>query len=198
MTSTISTTPPPEQEGPLLISIGLNWFMDKFTSGIHGYVAVTKEFGDYLRVLDPQEQHLHVEPSDKLALVYSRTTWLESVKRLDQSRQRAEADRQERFAREAKALELHRRYELREQQITRFTAILSQRASKFVAANTRKIVRMAVVNMLQGGGNLEVRKALGICDETVFEFKSLPQPLTQTEEELLLSLVEEKKEPQIL
>lgn len=187
--------PPPEQQGPFLLEIGLDWFLDKFIRGVHGFATVSKSFGDYLRSKDPADQHIHVdypEEAPSLAYIYPINFWRESVKRMSEVKQRSEAERQARFLRDELARELAQKYAKREQEIERVLGILYARfgQSKLVKSNSKKNLRVFIITCLSGGGHPEVRLKLGICKETIEEFLSLPQP-QGGEEDYLQFLVEE-------
>lgn len=193
------TNPPPEFSGPFTLEIGLDWFFDRFTRGVHGFATTSREFGLYFQTKDPSETYAHVdypEGAPSLAYIYPKAIWVESVRRWDEQKRTSELERQARFTREAAANELVKRYAQREEQINYFLNILYTRFSSFASRNTKKMLRIAIINFLQGGGDGAARLKLGIDQDTIDNFRSLPQP-APTEEEELLGLVIEKPSTEV-
>lgn len=187
----------PEHSGPFLLSIGLDWFFDKFTRGVHGFATTSREFGLYLQSLDATEIHIHVDFPEEiphLCYIYPKPLWVESVRRMGEIKQRSEADRQARFAKEIAAKELQSRFARREEEIQRILRIIQGRFPSFWNKNSAKMLRIIVIKALRGDIDEGFRKKLGICAETIAEFLALPQPVV-SEEESLMGLVEDTAPP---
>jgi hypothetical protein len=193
------STPIEELRGPFVIEIGLDWFFDRFTRGVHGFATVSKDYGQILAAKDKEEKFIHVdypEETPSLAYVYPIDLWIASVKRWDENRKISEANRQARFLREALAREIQAKYERRETEIGRVISIFNTRFPLFCNKQSRKNLRILTISLLQGKGDRGVRLKLGIDDATVAEFLELPQP-EPTEEEELLELVKEKPSTEV-
>jgi hypothetical protein len=186
--------PPAELSGPFTLEIGLDWFFDKFTRGVHGFATVSKEYGLYVQGKDLSETHLHVdfpEEAPALAYIYPKPLWIESVKRMGEMKRRSEEERAARFAREVAARELQRKFQERESEIQRILNKLQRDFPVFSGKHSMKNLRLIVISLLQGKGSPDVCKKLGIDEVTIKEFTELPQP-TPTDEEVLMGLVVEK------
>lgn len=188
---------PEEFSGNFRLEIGVDWFLDKFCRGIHGFAVVTKEYGDYLRTKDPDGTTLHVDYADAtntICHVYPIHLWREAVRRWELQKATAELERQKRYARDEAARVLAEKYKQREAEIERVTLLFKARFPGFINKNSAKLCRSIVVQSLQGRTKPEIQKALGVCPETIAEFLALPQP-APTEEDLLMGLVQEPEKP---
>lgn len=185
----------PEHSGPFLVEIGLEWFLNRFIRGVHGFATVSKEFGDYLRAKDTGEQHIHVdypEETPGLAHIYPKQSWIEAVARWTAQKKQAELDRQLRFARDEAAKALAAKYALREERIAFFTNRLRTRFPAFASRTAAKTIRALIITLLLGKGNTDVQSKLDIKASDIEEFISLPQPQASEEDELMGLVVEPK------
>lgn len=166
------------------ISINLPYYLALACRGIDSVAILSKEMGQYLKTIDPSEEHCHVELmlATGLAHVYPIQEWRSSLVRREKIQARSEEERQRRFSIEAKVEEekkliTHRREILQatisavNRRLPRAWSILTAQLS---TENQKHEYFEYYIFRALNGENPEIAAKFGITADEIAEFKSLP------------------------
>ena len=192
-------TKPTELSPPPIVSISLDYWLSLSCRGIDNKAIISTEFANYLRSIDPNENHIHIEPmpingetektiSPRLAEVYPITEWRQCVKRRERQKELSEASRQIRFAIEEEQKVIHLRIQRRRDILAEAIADVKKAIPGVAEILGRKLntwnqkeafLEYQVYKTLMGESPLGKEKFIlkyqAITEEQVTEFTSLPR-----------------------